>query len=252
MSFVLRQHRSYDCLAKGGLHHAQARGCDKYGGGSETRKRERNYMTVFEKVKAAVTARQAAEMYGMKVRSNGMTNCPFHEDHNPSMKLDQNFYCFGCHAHGDVIDFVSRLLGISRYSAAGKLAADFGISEPPPTRTNIAKTNAEPFCPSVTFCIFLLKDYLKLLWIWRVQHEPAATEEIPDEHFIEACKNIPIVQNLLDELRDQDAAFQKMAYDVLLENENWKKLQEHLKNEKAIHEKKEDAAYDKRKQEHCA
>jgi len=251
--FGLRQRRSYDCLAKGGLHHAQARGCDKYGGGIyETRKMERKKMTVFEKVKAAVSTRDAAQMYGMNVRSNGMTNCPFHEDHNPSMKLDQNFYCFGCHAHGDVIDFVSRLFGISRYGAAVKLAADFGISESPPTCPNIKKTNAEPFRPSVTFCIFLLRDYLHLLWLWCIRYEPTAAEEIPNDHFIEACENIPVVQNLLDELRDKDAVFQKSAHDVLLENENWKKLQDHLKKEKAIHEKKEDAANAKREREHCA
>ena len=204
-------------------------------------------MTVFEKVKAAVTTREAAEMYGMDVRNNGMTNCPFHEDHMPSMKLDQNFYCFGCHAHGDVIDFTARLFGITTHDAARKLAADFGVCEP-----HIAKNNAEPFHPSVTFCIFLLRDYLHLLWLWRIRYEPSAAEEIPNDHFIEACKNIPIVQNLLDELRDQDAAFQKLAYNVLLENENWKKLQIYLKKEKAIHEKKENDAHAKREREYCA
>lgn len=193
---------------------------------------ERNFMTVFEKVKAAVTTREAAEMYGMYVRNNGMTNCPFHEDHTPSMKLDQRFYCFGCHAQGDVIDFTARLFGIAIHDAAVKLAADFGICEPPLPQLNIAKNNAEPFRPSVQFCIFLLKDYLRLLWIWRVQYEPAATKEIPHDRFVEACKNIPIVQNLLDELRDRDADFQKHALNILLEKENWKKLQSYLKQQK--------------------
>ena len=193
---------------------------------------ERNFMTVFEKVKAAVTTREAAEMYGMYVRNNGMTNCPFHEDHTPSMKLDQRFYCFGCHAQGDVIDFTARLFGIAIHDAAVKLAADFGICEPPSPQPNIAKTNTAPFRPSVPFCIFLLKYFLKLLWIWRVQYEPAATEEIPHDRFVEACKNIPIVQNLMDELRDRDADFQKHALNILLEKEHWKKLQNYLKQQK--------------------
>ena len=193
---------------------------------------ERNFMTVFEKVKAAVTTREAAEMYGMYVRNNGMTNCPFHEDHTPSMKLDQRFYCFGCHARGDVIDFTARLFGITTHDAAVKLSVDFGINEPPSSQPNIAKNNAEPFRPSVQFCIFLLKDYLRLLWIWRVQYEPAATREIPHDRFVEACKNIHIVQNLLDELRDRDADFQKHALNILLEKENWKKLQTYLKQQK--------------------
>ena len=66
-------------------------------------------MTIYKRIKETVTALDAAQMCGLNVRSNGMTNCPFHEDHTPSLKLDKHFYCFGCHAHGDVIDFVSRL-----------------------------------------------------------------------------------------------------------------------------------------------
>ena len=32
------------------------------------------------------------------------------------MKLNRNyFYCFGCGATGDVIDFVARLFGLSNY-----------------------------------------------------------------------------------------------------------------------------------------
>lgn len=189
-------------------------------------------MTIYKRIKETVTALDAAQMYGLNVRSNGMTNCPFHEDHDPSLKLDRHFYCFGCHAHGDVIDFVSRIFRISRYDAAQRIAADFGIYEPPSPQPNNAKNNAEPFRPSVQFCIFLLKDYLRLLWIWRVQYEPAATEEILHDRFVEACKNIPIVQNLMDELRDRDADFQKHALNILLEKENWKKLQSYLKQQK--------------------
>ena len=34
-----------------------------------------------------------------------MVCCPFHNDRTPSMKVDSRFYCFGCGASGDVIDF---------------------------------------------------------------------------------------------------------------------------------------------------
>ena len=36
-----------------------------------------NGMNVFESVKENVTARQAAEMYGIRVNRNGMACCPF-------------------------------------------------------------------------------------------------------------------------------------------------------------------------------
>lgn len=46
-------------------------------------------MNVFEVVKENVTARQAAEAYGLKVGRTGMACCPFHSDKSPSMKLDE-------------------------------------------------------------------------------------------------------------------------------------------------------------------
>ena len=85
-------------------------------------------MNVFDAVKQSITTRQAAELYGVKVRRNNMAACPFHNDRTPSMKVDKRFHCFGCGADGDVIDFVSRLYGISSLEAAQKTALDFGIS----------------------------------------------------------------------------------------------------------------------------
>ena len=79
-------------------------------------------MKLFEVVKEAVTARSAAEYYGIKVGRNGMAVCPFHPDKNPSMKLDKRYHCFACQADGDVIDFTSRLFGLSSKEAALKLA----------------------------------------------------------------------------------------------------------------------------------
>src|SRR5690242_11706358 len=38
--------------------------------------------------------------------------CPFHDDRNPSLKVEPGgvrFHCFGCGAHGDAVDFVRRL-----------------------------------------------------------------------------------------------------------------------------------------------
>ena len=55
-------------------------------------------MNVFEVVKQSVTTRQAAEHYGVRVGRTGMCVCPFHDDKNPSMKVDRRFHCFGCQA----------------------------------------------------------------------------------------------------------------------------------------------------------
>lgn len=97
-------------------------------------------MNIFETVKAAVTVRQAAEHYGLKINRSGMICCPFHDDRHPSLKLNEDyFYCFGCGAKGDVIDFVARLLDLSAYEAAQRLAADFGLDRPPSVVAQVKK-----------------------------------------------------------------------------------------------------------------
>jgi hypothetical protein len=49
-------------------------------------------MIDFKSVKSLVTAREAAEHYGLTVNRHGMAVCPFHDDHDPSMKLDNHHF----------------------------------------------------------------------------------------------------------------------------------------------------------------
>jgi len=78
-------------------------------------------MNIFKSVKEAVSTVDAASFYGIKVNQSGLCNCPFHNDRTPSMKVDIRYYCFVCGAKGDVIDFVSRLFGLSPLDAAKKM-----------------------------------------------------------------------------------------------------------------------------------
>lgn len=94
---------------------------------------------VFTAVKHSVTARQVAEMYGIEVNSHGMACCPFHDDTHPSMKLDERYYCFGCHASGDAIDFVANLFQIGTREAAMKIAEDFHTPYDPKGRPGRGK-----------------------------------------------------------------------------------------------------------------
>ena len=104
---------------------------------------------VFEAVKLSVSTREVAAFYGIEVKRNGMACCPFHDDKNPSMKVDQRFHCFGCGADGDVIDFTAKLFNLSPKEAAEKLAQDFGLiydSQAPPRRRYVRqKTEAQKF-----------------------------------------------------------------------------------------------------------
>jgi DNA primase len=52
--------------------------------------------------------------------------CPFHEDRSPSFTIfadGTRFYCFGCGATGDVLDFVQRAHGVGLLKAADMLGA---------------------------------------------------------------------------------------------------------------------------------
>ncbi len=63
-------------------------------------------MNIFQEIKNQVTTKMVAEHYGLKINRNGFCKCIFHNDRTPSLKVDKNFYCFGCNAGGDVIKFV--------------------------------------------------------------------------------------------------------------------------------------------------
>lgn len=59
--------------------------------------------------------------------------CPFHEEKTPSFSVDPErglYYCFGCHAGGDMIDFVMRLERRTFPEAAAELARRFGVALP--------------------------------------------------------------------------------------------------------------------------
>ena len=154
-------------------------------------------MNQFETIKAAVTPRQVAEHYGLRVLPNGMTCCPFHEDRHPSMKLNEDyFFCFDCGASGDVIDFTARLFGISLKDAAEKLAADFGISadiKPIAIRRNPSRLDE-------LRCRRALTDYLHLLKKWKTQYAPNTPEDSLDDHFVESCQQYDRIAGLLEML----------------------------------------------------
>ena len=157
---------------------------------------------VFEAVKLSVSTREAAELYGIKVRRNGMACCPFHDDKNPSMKVDQRFHCFGCGEDGDVIDFTAKLFDLSPKEAAEKLAQDFGLiydSQAPPRRRYVRqKTEAQKFREDRQRCYRVLSDYYYLLKKWEADNSPRTPEEEPHPRFVEAIQKKTYVEYLLD------------------------------------------------------
>ena len=158
---------------------------------------------VFEAVKQSVSTRDAAAFYGIEVKRNGMACCPFHDDKNPSMKLNEEyFYCFGCGATGDVIDFTAKLFDLSPKEAAEKLAQDSGLiydSQAPPRRRYVRqKTEAQKFREDRQRCYRVLSDYYYLLKKWEADNSPRTPEEEPHPRFVEAIQKKTYVEYLLD------------------------------------------------------
>ena len=182
-------------------------------------------MNLFPLVKAAVTTRQAAERYGLKVSHNGMTCCPFHDDKNPSMKVDDRYYCFGCHQTGDVINFTAGLFHTGQLEAAKRLAEDFridtGDSDPPGPGRRRRKPAAPfaPFKPDLTGlsarlesikaeaarqereawirqAADVLSEYRLLLHGWMEEYTPKNEEEDWHPRFVEACAQNEFVDDL--------------------------------------------------------
>ena len=163
-------------------------------------------MILFKTVKESITVKQAAALYGLPITTTGMTRCPFHEDHTPSMKLnDAYYYCFGCGATGEVIDLTARIFDLSSLQAARKLVQDFDLSpDKPPSgavalpKPPIAPSNAQQ--EDIAYCLRVLHNYRNLLTKWQTEFAPLSPEEPLDEHFVEALHMLGIVDDLMDRL----------------------------------------------------
>ena len=162
--------------------------------------------SVFEVVKQSVTAREAAELYGIAVGRGGMACCPFHDDRHPSMKVDTRFHCFGCGADGDVIDFTARLYDLSPKEAAEKLAQDFGLSydsKAPPRRSYVRqKSEAQVRKEKREHGWRVLTGYYHLLRKWEADYSPKTPDEDPHPRFLEAIQKKDYMGYLLDTFLD--------------------------------------------------
>ena len=170
---------------------------------------------VFETVKQSITIREAAERYGIEVGRNSMACCPFHDDKNPSMKLNKDyFYCFGCGATGDVIGLTARLYNLSPKEAAEKLAQDFGLiydSQAPPRRNYVRqKTEAQKFKESRDHAFRILADYFHLLRKWETNYTPKTPVESMHPRFLEAVQQKDYIGYLLDSFLEDSPEEQKL------------------------------------------
>ena len=185
-------------------------------------------MNVFAAVKANVTPRAAAERYGIKVDRHGNALCPFHDDHHPSLHFDdeyKNWRCWVCdpYTSGTVIDFVMKLFNLSPVDSAKKLAADFGVPydgvRPSPEELKAmqeakrVKAEKMRLLEAERRFFLVLCSYGSMLRTWQKEHAPQTDLDDADALFMEAVRNLPEVEYVLDEFLDADEEGKK---DILI------------------------------------
>lgn len=82
----------------------------------------RRRINILDVVSVHVTLKRSGRRY------TGL--CPFHSEKTPSFTVNPDlgfFYCFGCHAGGDVFDFVMRMGGVAFPDALADLAGRAGV-----------------------------------------------------------------------------------------------------------------------------
>ncbi len=174
---------------------------------------------IFSLVRSSVTARQAAELYGLKVGRNGMVCCPFHDDKRPSMKVDERYYCFGCHETGSVIDLTAKLFGLTPLEAARKLAADFLLDPdaPPPARAAPTKWQLEARNRDLEDrCLRVLTREERRLKQQKAALAPATPDQDFPPDYAAVCRRLLGISHWLDLLCAPDADTRRDTAEALI------------------------------------
>lgn len=96
----------------------------------DTIKRIKNAANIVEVISEHVVLKKAGRNY--------LGLCPFHAEKTPSFTVSaekQIFYCFGCHAGGNIFSFLMQREGLSFPDAVRAMAGKYGIEVPAPNLT---------------------------------------------------------------------------------------------------------------------
>lgn len=77
-----------------------------------------------------MSIRDVLTLNGIQVGRHGFAVCPFHGDHDASLKVYDNgrgWVCYGCHKGGDVINLAMELYGVGFQDAIRKLNDEFSV-----------------------------------------------------------------------------------------------------------------------------
>ena len=165
---------------------------------------EADMSNIFQDIKDRLDLRDLVRFYGLDVNRGGFACCPFHNERNPSFKVyEDHYHCFGCGEHGDHVDFVQKLYGLSNIEAAKQINKDFGlgletgeIAKPITTRP---RKNDE-FKQWLGESVHTLIEYKKLLAYWEKIYDPRSPIDKVNDRYLESIHNKAYVEHCVDTL----------------------------------------------------
>lgn len=154
--------------------------------------------------------------YGLQPNRSGFVCCFSHNEKTPSMKVykgNGGYHCFGCGAHGSIIDFVMQYFGLNFQDAISKINADFSLGLPIGERISLRqrremehqqRERQEERNREQRERERLDGEYWAAFDVWKKYdtNKREYAPKSPSEHFhplyIEAIKNIDYASYLLD------------------------------------------------------
>ena len=176
---------------------------------------------IFQDIKDRVDLKDLVRYYGLDVNRGGFACCPFHNERTPSFKVyEDHFHCFGCGEHGDHVDFVQKLYGISNIEAAKKISHDFGLGLDSGELAIPVKPRKPKPRKDEGFELWLKEskeviiEYKKLLDYWRKTYSPRSPIDKVDDRYIESLQQKAYAEYYLDQLLFGSEKEKRAVYDT--------------------------------------
>ena len=183
-------------------------------------------MDYANEIKSRVSMPEMMGRYGFELDRSGFCKCPLHGEKTGSFKAysgNRGFYCFGCGAHGSVIDFVMQYFGLTFQDAIAKINTDFSLGLPIGERISLRhrrelerkqRERQEERNREQREWERLEGEYWAAFDVWKKydtnkrEYAPKSLSEDFHPLYVEAAKNIDCAAYLLDtaEMRLRDYA----------------------------------------------
>ena len=176
---------------------------------------------IFQDIKDRVDLKDLVRYYGLEVDRGGFACCPFHNERHPSFKVyEDHYHCFGCGEHGDHVDFVQKLYGLTNIEAAKKISHDLGLGLDNgelaiPVNSRLKRPlKDEAFLLWLNESVHALIEYKKLLDYWEKIYNPRSPIDNVNDYYLESIHNKGYLEHCLELLLLGDEREKRELYEI--------------------------------------